>query len=124
MDHGISIQKLPLTYLTNCTLYLQRKESDKKRHIHEEEEYTRSRGKEVIKGKGGFVTFTKHLKYLGGYISYSHQGDYDIDARLASGNESMGALNKFWTDDSVDNRSKHLIFLAIPINLLPWGCER
>ena len=35
----------------------------------------------------------------------------------------MGALAKFWTDASVDNRSKYLIFLAIPINLLIWGCE-
>ena len=35
----------------------------------------------------------------------------------------MGALAKFWTDASVDNHSKYLIFLAIPINLLLWGCE-
>ena len=35
----------------------------------------------------------------------------------------MGALAKFWTDASVDNRSKYLVFLAIPINLLPWGCK-
>ena len=30
----------------------------------------------------------------------------------------MGALAKFWTYASVDNHSKYLIFLAIPINLL------
>ena len=35
----------------------------------------------------------------------------------------MGALAKFWTDASVDNRRKYLIFLAIPINLLLCGCE-
>ena len=35
----------------------------------------------------------------------------------------MIALYKFWTDASVDNFSKYLIFLAIPINLLLWGCE-
>ena len=35
----------------------------------------------------------------------------------------MGDLSKFWTDASVDNRSKYLIFLAIPINLLLWVCE-
>ena len=35
----------------------------------------------------------------------------------------MGAPTKFWTDDSVDNHSKYLIFLAIPINLLLWGYE-
>ena len=35
----------------------------------------------------------------------------------------MGALDKFCTYTSVDNRRKYLIFLAIPINLLLWGCE-
>ena len=35
----------------------------------------------------------------------------------------MGALHKFWADASVDNHSKYLIFLAIPTNLLLWGCE-
>ena len=40
-----------------------------------------------------------------------------------AGNASIGALAKIWTDASVDNHSKYLIFLAIPINLLLWGCE-
>ena len=35
----------------------------------------------------------------------------------------MGALPKFWTDTSVENRSKYLISLAIIINFLLWGCE-
>ena len=35
----------------------------------------------------------------------------------------MGDLAKFWTDASVDNHIKYLIFLAIPINILLWGCE-
>ena len=29
----------------------------------------------------------------------------------------------FWADDTDDNFSKHLIFCAIPCNLLLWGCE-
>ena len=35
----------------------------------------------------------------------------------------MGPLAKLWKDASVDNHSKYLIFLTIPINLLLWGCE-
>ena len=35
----------------------------------------------------------------------------------------MGDLAKFWTDTSVDNHSNYLICLAIPINILLWGCE-
>ena len=36
----------------------------------------------------------------------------------------MGALAKFWTDASVENRSKCLIFLPTPINLILQGCDR
>ena len=35
----------------------------------------------------------------------------------------MGALDKIWTDARVENHSKYLIFLSIPINILFWGCE-
>ena len=34
----------------------------------------------------------------------------------------MGALNHFWSDRAVDDYNKYLIFWAIPINLLMWGC--
>ena len=35
----------------------------------------------------------------------------------------MRALAKLWTDASVDNSIKYLIFLVIPTNLLLWGRE-
>ena len=35
----------------------------------------------------------------------------------------MGALAKIKTDASVYNHRKYFIFLAIPINMLLWGCE-
>ena len=35
----------------------------------------------------------------------------------------MGALKFFWDSDEVDIRSKYLIYMAIPMNLLTWGCE-
>ena len=57
------------------------------------------------------------------YISYSLQDGYDIGAHLEAGNKSMEALSKFWTDASVNNRNKYLIFVTIPINILLWGCE-
>ena len=60
----------------------------------------------MIKVKGGFVTFANHFKYLGSYISYSLQDDYNTNARLLAGNASMVSLEKIWTDASVDNRSK------------------
>ena len=107
-------QILPLPYLTNSTLALQKKESEKKRCTREDKEYTKCRETAIIKVKGGFVTFAKHFKYLGGYISYSFQDYYYITVLLASGNASKGALNKLWTDASVKNCSKYLIFITSP----------
>ena len=51
--------------------------------------------------------FTKNYKYLGSYISYSLQDNYDTGAHLAAGNSSMGALAKVGIDVSVDNFSKY-----------------
>ena len=35
----------------------------------------------------------------------------------------MGALREFWIDHAVKTRSKYLIFCAIPLNMLLWGCK-
>ena len=35
----------------------------------------------------------------------------------------MGALNYFFGRNEINMYSKYLIFVAIPINLLHWGCE-
>ena len=70
----------------------------------------------------GFVTFTKHFKYLGSYISYNLRDDYDIQNRVLNASKAMGALKNFWDNPHVDLYSKFLI-RAIPLNLLLWGCE-
>ena len=36
---------------------------------------------------------------------------------------AMGALKHFFNNKHVDTYTKHLIFKAIPLNLLLWGCE-
>jgi hypothetical protein len=69
------------------------------------------------------MAYTKHFKYLGSYISYSLQDDYDdIKSRIAAATEAFGALTKFWYNQHVDTYSKYLIFQAIPMNLLLWRC--
>ena len=69
------------------------------------------------------ITFTRHFKNLGIYISYLLKNDYDIEHRISQASAAMGALNNFWIDNIVDNLSKYLILCAIPYNLLLWGCE-
>ena len=71
----------------------------------------------------GYVEFTKHFTYLGTNVSYNLKDDYDISQRITKAFQSMGALKNVWDDPHIDLYSKYLLFMAIPINQLLWGCE-
>ena len=104
----------------------QRKASEKKAKQKAESEETRYFGLDETKPitvKDGFVTFTMHFKYLGSFISYNLRDDFDIDTRIKKAGAAMGALRHFFNNKHVDTYTKHLIFKAIPLNLLLWGCE-
>ena len=77
----------------------------------------------MVEEKNGFVTYCKHFKYLGSWISYNLRDDHDVDMRIAAASKSMGALNHFFGRNEINIYSKYLIFMAIPISLLLWGCE-
>ena len=101
-----------------------KQENDATKRAREDKSYdTLSETQPITLPDGGIITFCKHFKYLGNYISYSLRDDYDIDHRLAQASSAMGSLQHFWTDDAVDVHSKYLIFCAIPLNLALWGCE-
>ena len=67
------------------------------------------------------ITFTRHFKYLGSYISYSLKSNYDLEHIISQDSSEMGDVNGFGVDNIVDNFSEYLIFCAIPCNLLLWG---
>eukprot|EP00956_Cyclotella_meneghiniana_P019936 scaffold34652_cov36-Cyclotella_meneghiniana.AAC.1 len=71
----------------------------------------------------GYVDFTKDFLYLGSSTSYDLRDDQDIARRINIASRSMGMLKNFWDNPSIDLYTKHLFYLAIPINLLLWGCE-
>ena len=71
----------------------------------------------------GYVTFTWLFKYLGSLISYNLRDDEYGTARVAAANASMGALKEVWQNLHRNLYSKHLLFRAIPKNLLLRGCE-
>ena len=73
--------------------------------------------------KDRFVTFFRHFKYLGSWISFSLREDRDIINRISVANASMGTMSKIWDNDNVDTYLKYLLFEAIPCNLLLWGCK-
>ena len=72
---------------------------------------------------GGFVSYTKHFKYLGSMISYSLRDDLDIQKGIAAAGKATGVLNGFFKRPQVNIYTKQLISMAIPINFLLWGCE-
>ncbi len=71
----------------------------------------------------GFVTFCRHFKYLGFFVSFSLCDDYDIKKRVTATTQSMGALKNVWDFPYLNIWSKYFLFHAIPMNLLLWGCE-
>ncbi len=71
----------------------------------------------------GFVTFCCHFKYLGSFISFSLCNDYDVKKCITTATQSMGALKNVWNSPHHDNWSNYLLFWAIPMNLLLWGCK-
>ena len=50
---------------------------------------------DIILDKDGFIIFTKYFKYLGSFISFILNDDYDIAERIKKANQRMGALNFF-----------------------------
>ena len=50
---------------------------------------------DIILDKDGFITFTKYFKYLGSFISFILNDDYDITERIKKANQRMRALNFF-----------------------------
>ena len=49
--------------------------------------------------------------------------DHDIDKHIAAESKAMGALSGFWNNDHIDLFHKYKILMAVPVNLLLWGCE-
>ncbi len=71
----------------------------------------------------GFVSFCRHFKYLGSFVSFSLCDDYDIERCVNAATQSMGALKNVWNSPHLNIWSKYLLFCAILMNLLLWGCE-
>jgi hypothetical protein len=98
-------------------------ESEKSRIAREDVAYDELAETQSIPVMDGYVTFTRHFKYLGSYISYNLRDDFDVEARLTSASQSFGALKNCWDNPHMDIYNKYMLFRAIPMNLLLWGCE-
>ncbi len=98
-------------------------ESESAHIAREEAKYDALPETAKIDVSNGYVTFLRMFKYLGSKILYSLRDDDNIDARLIVALQSMGALKEVWRNQHLDTYSKYLLFRAIPMNLLLWGCK-
>ena len=85
-------------------------ESEKKKIERENVSYDGLEETQDIAVADGFVSFTRHFKYLGSYISYNLRDNFDVESRLASASQSMGALKNVWDNTHMDLFSKYLLF--------------
>ena len=85
--------------------------------------YDKSKCTDDIIGDFGFISFTKEFTYLGSIVSYDLDDYADVTSRIKKASQAMGALKIFWDSNHVDIGAKVLIYLAIPVNLLLWGCQ-
>jgi hypothetical protein len=75
----------------------QQQEANAKQHREQEELlYNNLEVTAPIPISDGQVTFCRHFKYLGSYVSFCLCKDYDIDKRIAVTSQSMGALKTMW----------------------------
>lgn len=71
----------------------------------------------------GFIHFCPEFKYLGSKIDTSLSDNIDVEARINSAWAAMAMLRPFFRSPSVSRKAKRSVYLAIPVNLLLWGCE-
>ena len=91
-----------------------KQESHESRYKREETTYDSLPETRLVIVKDGFVTFCRHFKYLGSWISFSLREDQDTMKRIAANNALMGAMSKVWDNDNVDTYSKYPLCKAIP----------
>ena len=71
----------------------------------------------------GHVSFTDSFRYLGTLITTDLKEDKEIKTRITKATQSMGALCDFFRNKDLDLRTKLLIYLAIPVKNVLWGCD-
>ena len=83
---------------------------DRTRREREEDIYDNLEEARPISVEDGYVTFRRHFKFFGSYISFSLCDDYDIEKRVTAATQSMGALKNDWDSPHLDIWSHYLLF--------------
>ena len=73
-------------------------------------------------GEGFHVHYTDKFKYLGSRFTPLLNDDLDVTLRIQQATAQVNGLSKFWNSHA-DLETKRMIFLAIPVNTVLYGCE-
>ena len=92
----------------------QQEETMKQCRAQEELLYDNLEETALIPVSDGQVTFCRHFKYLGSYVSFCLCDHYDIDKRIAAASQAMGALKTMWDCPHLELWSKYLLFRSTP----------
>ena len=68
------------------------------------------------------VEFTDEFKYLGGLLTRPLTDEIEIKKRIRQASNQMGALANFFKSVA-DLKTKRLVFQAMPLNTVLYGCE-
>ena len=71
----------------------------------------------------GNILFCKEFKYLGSMISKNLKDDLEIETRIKKANMQYGSLKNILTNQKIKLNTKVLLYKAIILNTVLWGCE-
>eukprot|EP00957_Ditylum_brightwellii_P177620 13529172-Ditylum_brightwellii.AAC.1 len=72
----------------------------------------------------GYITYTQTFKYLGSILSWDLDDRPDIDNQILQAQKALQAMMpKVFRNPENSTRVKRMLYLAILLNLLIWGCE-
>ena len=91
-----------------------RHESERARIARENVAYDKLPETQPVRVADGYVTFTRHFKYLGSYISYNLHDDFNVESHIASASQFMGALKNVWDNPHMDFTANTCSFTRSP----------
>jgi len=72
----------------------------------------------------GYITYTRQFKYLGSIVSHDLSDTHDVENRILQEQKALNALmSNVFRNSHLSLHVKKLLYMAIPINLLLWGCK-
>jgi hypothetical protein len=114
-DTGTEID-ITLGYNDNALTNNERHDKQKAqlRRNRKEELYIALEETQPILVADGSVTFCRHFKYLGSFVSFNLCVDYDIEKQVTAASQLMGALKNVWNFPHLNIWSKCLLFAQFP----------